>query len=65
MSIASLRLHGVRTDRPDDIPADAPVRVRDLWGYVLRPAAARAFLLALTADFRDTRSSTSWPRRPL
>jgi len=56
MSIASLRLHGVRADRPTGIVPDDAERggfaVRDLWGYVLRPAAARAFLLALTAGFR-------------
>jgi UDP-glucose 4-epimerase len=56
MSIASLRLHWVRDDRPVGAPPDDPEKggfaVRDLWGYVLRPAAARACLLALAADFR-------------
>jgi UDP-glucose 4-epimerase len=56
MSIASLRLHWVRADRPDNYPADDPAQdgfaVRDLWGYVLLPAAARACLSALTADFQ-------------
>lgn len=56
MSIASLRLHWVRADRPVDYPADDPGQggfaVRDLWGYVLLPAAARACLRALTAGFR-------------
>ncbi|BCB91170.1 NAD-dependent epimerase/dehydratase family protein [Phytohabitans suffuscus] len=52
MSIASLRLHGVRTGRPDGATAGDGSAIRDLWGYVLRPAVARAFLLALTADFR-------------
>jgi UDP-glucose 4-epimerase len=55
MSVASLRLHWVRAERPAGITPADPERggfaVRDLWGYVLRPAAARAFLLALTADF--------------
>lgn len=56
MSIASLRLHWVRSDRPVDFRPDDPGQygfaIRDLWGYVLFPAAARACLLALTADFR-------------
>ncbi|GAA4464935.1 NAD(P)-dependent oxidoreductase [Phytohabitans houttuyneae] len=55
MSIASLRLHWVRADRPAGYPADDPDQdgfaIRDLWGYVLFPAVARACLLALTADF--------------
>ncbi|WP_218578620.1 NAD-dependent epimerase/dehydratase family protein [Phytohabitans houttuyneae] len=55
MSIASLRLHGVRTERPVGLVPGDPERdgfaTRDLWGYVLRPAAARACLDALSADF--------------
>jgi nucleoside-diphosphate-sugar epimerase len=55
MSIASLRLHGVVGDRADatqwaDLP-DAIVE-RQLWGYTRRDAAARACILAVTADFR-------------
>lgn len=55
MSIASLRLHWVRDEPPTGItPADTSrggFAVRDLWGYVLRPAAARACLLALSPEF--------------
>ncbi len=55
MSVASLRLHGVRAERPVGLAPGDPEQdgfaIRDLWGYVLRPAAARACLLALTADF--------------
>lgn len=56
MSIASLRLHWVRDDRPVGLSPDDPKQggfaIRDLWGYVSRPAAAQACLLALAADFR-------------
>ncbi|MFY1688293.1 NAD-dependent epimerase/dehydratase family protein [Plantactinospora sp. WMMB782] len=53
LRIASLRLHGVRPSppvrRPDpELPGQA---ARELWGYTLAAAAARACLLALTADF--------------
>lgn len=55
VSIASIRLHGIRASRPTGRTNAHPDRggfaVRDLWGYVLLPDAARAFLLALTADF--------------
>jgi nucleoside-diphosphate-sugar epimerase len=56
LSVASLRLHGVRSERPAGYTPDDPERggfaIRDLWGYVLRPAVARACLLAVTAGFR-------------
>ncbi len=53
MSIASLRLHGVVTDRADTVAwIDTPEQIaeRQLWGYTLREAAARACLLGVTAD---------------
>jgi len=53
MSIASLRLHAVRATRPTAIDsARSEFAIRDLWGYVPLRAAARACVLALTADFR-------------
>ncbi len=54
VSIASLRLHGVVADASDTLAwIDSPDKIaeRHLWGYVLREAAARACLLALSADF--------------
>lgn len=54
VTIASLRLHGVVGDRAETSHwVDRPERIaeRHLWGYTLRDAAARAFLLAVTADF--------------
>ena len=54
MSIASLRLHGVVPDRSFTAGwADRPelIAERQLWGYTLAEAAARACLLGVTADF--------------
>lgn len=54
MAIASLRLHGVVSDRSRTAGwADRPelIAERQLWGYTLAASAARASLLALTADF--------------
>jgi UDP-glucose 4-epimerase len=54
MTISSLRLHGVVGDRADTAGwTDIPGRVveKQLWGYVRRDAAARAFMAALEADF--------------
>jgi UDP-glucose 4-epimerase len=54
MTIASLRFHQVAPDRsvaaqrPNDLGG---VRAKQLWGYTRLDAAARACLLALTADF--------------
>ncbi len=54
MTIASLRLHGVVADRAEtlrwlDLPGE--VVAKQLWGYTLEEAAARAFLLGVTAPF--------------
>jgi UDP-glucose 4-epimerase len=55
LPIASLRLHGIVDERTGAeawtgrIPEDA--LARQLWGYTLRAEAARACLLAVTADF--------------
>ncbi len=54
MTVASLRLHGVVADRVDtlrwlDLPGE--VVAKQLWGYTLEEAAARAFLLGATAPF--------------
>ena len=54
MSIASLRLHGVVADRSHTAGwANRPelIAERQLWGYTLAEAAARACLLSVTADF--------------
>jgi nucleoside-diphosphate-sugar epimerase len=54
LTIASLRLHGVVTDRTEMAPwIDSPDKIaeRHLWGYTLRDAATRAFMLGVTADF--------------
>lgn len=59
LSIASIRLHGARTERPtirprtEEEPAEDRLQAeaRHLWGWVDRHAVARAFLSALTADF--------------
>ncbi|MDW5327539.1 NAD(P)-dependent oxidoreductase [Plantactinospora sp. KLBMP9567] len=53
LSIASLRLHAVTPARPAGRAEwrDSDLAVRDLWGYTLARPAARACLLALTADF--------------
>lgn len=54
VTIASLRLHGVVSDRTEaahwtELIGDAVVR--QLWGYTRRNAAASAFLLGVTASF--------------
>lgn len=54
ITIASLRLHGVVGERADaarwtELIGDAVVK--QLWGYTRRDAAARAFLLGVTAAF--------------
>jgi UDP-glucose 4-epimerase len=54
MSIASLRRHGIVPDRSHTARwVDRPERIaeRQLWGYTLADAAARACLLGVTADF--------------
>jgi UDP-glucose 4-epimerase len=54
MTIASLRMHGLRTERPASALLEqghSDFAVRDLWGYTLFAAAARACLLALTVGF--------------
>lgn len=54
MRIATLRIHWAVPDRETVITRrhDPPERMaKELWGYTERRAAARAFLLALTADF--------------
>jgi nucleoside-diphosphate-sugar epimerase len=55
MTIASLRLHGVRASRPHTRPEPpeprADVDTRHLWGYTLLAATARAFMHALLAPF--------------
>lgn len=54
MTIASLRLHGTRPDRPPSPAPDDPkvaLAAKQLWGYTRLDAAARACLLALTASF--------------
>lgn len=53
VSIASLRLHGVVDHRTDATSwLDTPEIVkRQLWGYTTSDAAARAFMLGLTASF--------------
>lgn len=53
VSIASLRLHGVvehRTEATRWMESPGIVQ-RQLWGYTVREAAARAFLLGVTASF--------------
>lgn len=53
VTIASLRLHGVVEHRDDTVPwLETPdVIERQLWGYTSRAAAARAFILGVTASF--------------
>lgn len=53
VSIASLRLHGIVDERADATAwrASEDIVRRQLWGYTLRSAAARAFLLGVTAPF--------------
>ena len=52
MRIASLRFHGLVTERAQMNGARADLAIKHLWGYTLLPSAARACLLAVTADFR-------------
>jgi UDP-glucose 4-epimerase len=54
-TIASLRLHGVTDDRASaarwtELIGDANL-AKQLWGYLRRDAAARAFVLGVTAEF--------------
>jgi len=54
MTIASLRLHGTRPERPPALDPDserARFAAKQLWGYTRLDAAARACLLTLIADF--------------
>lgn len=53
MAIASLRFHGVLPDRATATryASYREMSTKHLWGYTLMDAAARACLLALTADF--------------
>lgn len=52
MTISSLRFHWVVPERPVGRMGDHnPTAARQLWGYTGYDAAARACLLALTADF--------------
>ncbi len=55
MTVASLRLHFLARDRAhaESVYGDPPAEIgaRNLWGYTSMEAAARACLLALTADF--------------
>lgn len=51
MKIASLRLHGLVPGHPAPGRVDDERAAKQLWGYTLMDAAARACLLSLTADF--------------
>jgi len=53
MKIASLRLHGVVSERKisERWQKSSDTVARHLWGYTLSSATARACLLSLTADF--------------
>ncbi len=55
LTVASLRLHFLVRDRAhaQSVYGDPPAEIgtRNLWGYTSMEAAARACLLALTADF--------------
>jgi UDP-glucose 4-epimerase len=54
MTIASLRIHGVVSQRADSAQwqhAGRDIIAKHLWGYVRKDATARACLLSLTADF--------------
>lgn len=54
LTIASLRLHGTRPERPPSLAPDDPrvaLAAKQLWGYTRLDAAARACLLTLTATF--------------
>ena len=56
MVIASMRFHWVVPDRDTAVQAKAysqtEAAAKNLWGYVLSEASARACLLSLTADFK-------------
>lgn len=52
LRIASLRFHWVTPALPALELFSPEALAKNLWAYVLTPAAARACLLALTADFR-------------
>ncbi|MGQ0601391.1 MAG: NAD-dependent epimerase/dehydratase family protein [Anaerolineales bacterium] len=51
MTIASLRFHGLVTEPKRSTQWPTPIMTRHLWAYTLLSEAARACLLALTADF--------------
>jgi nucleoside-diphosphate-sugar epimerase len=52
MTISSLRFSWVTDERPEITESFSKDRARNLWGYTSFAAAARACLLALTADFK-------------
>ncbi len=52
MRIASLRFHGLVSERAQMNAARADLAIKHLWGYTLLPSAARACLLGVTASFR-------------
>ena len=56
MTIASMRFHWVIPERATAVQAfgysQTKAAIKNLWAYTLRSAAARACLLALTADFK-------------
>lgn len=52
MSIASLRFHGLVSNREQMNEARPELAIKHLWGYTLLSSAARACLLAVTAGFR-------------
>jgi UDP-glucose 4-epimerase len=51
MTVASLRFHGLVHQAEKSAQWPTEVMVRHLWAYTLLPEAARACLLALTAEF--------------
>jgi nucleoside-diphosphate-sugar epimerase len=52
LRVASLRFHWVTSTIPQLDAFRPELLQKNLWSYVLAPAAARACLLSLTADFR-------------
>jgi nucleoside-diphosphate-sugar epimerase len=52
MTISSLRFSWVTDKRPEITESFSKDRAKNLWGYTSFAAAARACLLALTADFK-------------
>ena len=57
MTIASMRFHWVIPQRATAVQASGysqtKAAIKNLWAYTLQSAAARACLLALTADFKE------------